>query len=163
MRILLVIALLIGYGSLYPGNFSAPEAGAMKKFLTDWRLFTSLGDLLGNIGLFFPLGMAGILFASDKHAARIPIGGLIFLSLIYAFILQLAQVWLPTRSAALADVIWNMVGMALGIAAARLMGRRSSERIHAFDWASLVPLSVLALWLLIELLPLVPSDRKSVV
>ena len=157
MRILLVIALLIGYGSLYPGDFSAPEAGAMKEFLTDWRLFTSLGDLLGNIALFFPLGMAGILFASDKQAARIRISGLIFLSLIYAFALQLAQVWLPTRSAALADVIWNMVGMALGIAAAGMIGRRSSERMHAFDWASIVPLSVLALWLLTELLPLVPS------
>ena len=59
MRILFVIALLIGYGSLYPGDFLTPEAGAVKKFLTDWRLFTSLGDLLGNIALFFPLGMAG--------------------------------------------------------------------------------------------------------
>lgn len=157
MRILLVIALLIGYGSLYPGNFSAPEAGAMKKFLTDWRLFTSLGDLLGNIALFFPLGMAGILFASDKRAATIRISWLLFLSLFYAFALQLAQVWLPTRSAALADVIWNMVGMALGIAAARLIGRRSSEKMHVFDWASLAPLSVLVLWLLTELLPLVPS------
>ena len=157
MRILLVIALLIGYGSLYPGNFSAPEAGAMKQFLTDWRLFTSLGDLLGNIALFFPLGMAGILFASDKRATTIRISWLLFLSLFYAFALQLAQVWLPTRSAALADVIWNMVGMALGIAAARLTGRRSSEKMHAFDWASLAPLSVLVLWILTELLPLVPS------
>ena len=157
MRILLVIVLLIGYGSLYPGDFSAPGAGAAKKFLTDWRLFTSLGDLLGNIALFFPLGMAGILFASARQDATIRITFLLFLAFFYSFALQLAQVWLPSRSAALADVIWNMVGMTLGMAAAHLIGKRSPERMHAFDWASLAPLSVLVLWLLTELLPLVPS------
>ena len=88
MRIIFVIALLIGYGSLYPGNFSAPEAGAMKKFLTDWRLFTSLRGPSGAISRCFPLGMAGILSASDKRAATIRISWLLFLSLFYAFTLS---------------------------------------------------------------------------
>jgi VanZ family protein len=157
MRVLSVIVVLIAYGSLYPGDISEPDADAVKQFLTSWNLFTSRGDMLGNVALFFPLGMAGILFTRKKFDSGIGVAALLFLALIYSFSLQLAQVWLPSRSAALADVAWNMVGTAAGIASAHLIATRSSARGHPLDVPSLVPLVVLALWLLTELLPLVPS------
>ena len=157
MRVLSVIVVLIAYGSLYPGDISEPDAGAVKRFLTDWNLLTSRGDMLGNVALFFPLGMAGILFTRKRFDSRIGFATLLFLALIYSFSLQLAQVWLPSRSAALADVAWNMVGMAAGVATAHLMATRLSARGQPLDIASLVPLVVLVLWLLTELLPLVPS------
>ena len=69
-RILAIILLLIAYGSLYPGNFSAPPAGSVHRFLTDFRWFTSLGDVLGNIALFFPLGMAGVIFPRSGTSGR---------------------------------------------------------------------------------------------
>lgn len=157
MRVLSTIAILIAYGSLYPGDFSASGTGAAKKFLTDWRLFTSRGDLLGNLALFFPLGMASVLFAPHSLNSTTRIAWALFLAFVFSFMLQLAQVWLPSRSAALADVIWNMAGMAGGMVAAYLIRKRSPEGVHAFDFASLAALSVLVLWLLTELLPLVPS------
>lgn len=157
MRILAVILLLIAYGSLYPGDFSAPPEGAVKTFLTDFRWFTSRGDVLGNIALFFPLGMASIIFSPDRLDSRGRIAGYLLLALVYAFALQLAQVWLPSRSAALADVVWNMTGMISGMAAAGLVAKRSPGNVQLFNYASLIPLSVLMLWLLTELLPLVPS------
>jgi VanZ family protein len=157
MRVLSVIVVLIAYGSLYPGDISEPDADAVKQFLTSWNLFTSRGDMLGNVALFFPLGMAGILFTRKKFDSGIGVAALLFLALIYSFSLQLAQVWLPSRSAALADVAWNMVGTAAGIASAHLIATRSSARGQPSDVASLVPLVVLVLWLLTELLPLVPS------
>lgn len=157
MRVLSVIVVLIAYGSLYPGDISEPDADAVKQFLTSWNLFTSRGDMLGNVALFFPLGMAGILFTRKRSDSRIGVATLLFLALIYSFGLQLAQVWLPSRSAALADVAWNMVGTAAGIATAHLIATRSSARGQPLDVPSLVPLVVLVLWLLTELLPLVPS------
>jgi VanZ family protein len=157
MRVLSVIVVLITYGSLYPGDISEPDAGAVKQFLTDWNLLTSRGDMLGNVALFFPLGMAGILFTRKRFDSRIGVATLLFLALVYSFSLQLAQVWLPSRSAALADVAWNMVGMAAGVATAHLMATRLSARGQPLDVVSLVPLVVLVLWLLTELLPLVPS------
>lgn len=132
----------------------------MRRFLTDLRMFTSLGDVLGNIALFFPLGTAGILFlpAKPDHTSRIL--RLMVLALIYSFVLQLAQVWLPSRSAAMADVVWNMVGMVLGIivgmSAPRIPISRESENGQTAG-QSLLPLLILGLWLIVELLPLVPS------
>ncbi|SCY17669.1 VanZ like family protein [Nitrosospira sp. Nl5] len=157
MRVLSVIAILIAYGSLYPGDFATPGAGATKEFLTDWRLFTSRGDLLGNLALFFPLGIVGILFASPSPSVTIRVAWLLLLALAFSFVLQLAQVWLPSRSPALADVMWNMAGMMLGMATAHLIGKRTSGRVRAFDSASLAAQSILVLWLLTELLPLVPT------
>lgn len=157
MRILSIIAVLIAYGSLYPGNFSESDAGAMKKFFTDWRVVTSRGDMLGNLVLFFPLGMAGILLAPHNRNATIRATCLLLLAFVFSFVLQLAQVWLPSRSAALADVIWNMAGMTLGLAIAYLIKKYAPRRVRSFDSPSLAALSVLGLWLLMELLPLVPS------
>lgn len=161
MRILAVILVLIAYGSLYPGNFSAPPAGSVEEFLTDFRWFTSLGDVLGNIALFFPLGMAGILLMPGKGDSSNRIPGLLVLALVYALALQLAQVWLPSRSAAMADVMWNMTGTVLGIivgmAVPRLAINHESKTGQTVVPHSLLPLSILGLWLLMELVPLVPS------
>ncbi|WP_107761322.1 VanZ family protein [Nitrosospira multiformis] len=161
MRILAIILLLIAYGSLYPGNFSAPPAGSVQRFLTDFHWFTSLGDVLGNIGLFFPLGMAGVIFLPLRGSSRTHIAGILFLALLFAFSLQLAQVWLPSRSPALADVVWNTVGMMLGIAAGSItvsvLPKPTLTDDNFFNHNTVVPLLVLGLWLLAELLPLVPS------
>lgn len=157
MRILSIIAILIAYGSLYPGNFSESDAGAVKKFFTDWRVITSRGDMLGNLVLFFPLGMVGILLAPHNRNTTIRAACLLLLAFVFSFALQLAQVWLPSRSAALADVIWNMAGMTLGLAIAYLIKKYAPRGVRSFDSASLAALSVLGLWLLMELLPLVPS------
>ena len=160
MRILAIILLLIAYGSLYPGNFSAPPEGSVQRFLTDFHWFTSLGDVVGNIALFFPLGMAGVIFLHSRTSSRNEPIVLFFMSFVYAFALQFAQIWLPSRSAALTDVVWNMVGAISGMWVAHLVAasfRKNKEKAASFDYSSLLPLSVLALWLLSQLIPLVPS------
>ena len=159
-RILAIILLLIAYGSLYPGDFSAPPAGSVQRFLTDFHWFTSLGDVVGNIALFFPLGMAGVIFPRSRTSGRNRATILVFLAFVYAFALQFAQIWLPSRFAALTDVVWNMVGMISGMWAAHLVAthfRKNKEKVASFDYSSLLPLSILALWLLSQLVPLVPS------
>src|SRR4051812_1497911 len=157
MRILLVIALLIAYGSLYPGDFSPSGTGAVGKFLTNWDWFTSLGDLLGNVTLFFPLGVTGMFLASGTPNGAARTAWMLFLAFVFSFALQLAQVWLPSRSAALADVVWNMAGMMLGMAAAHLIGKHTLNAARPLDSASIIPLLILVLWVITELLPLVPS------
>jgi hypothetical protein len=157
MRILSVILLLIAYGSLYPGDFSAPPPGALQAFLTNFTWFTSIGDLLGNIALFFPLGIAAVLFSSSRRHTGTQVGVALLLAFIFSLALQSAQVWLPSRTAALADVLANMVGMTLGMIVATLVAKRATAGTHSLSYGELIPLSVLVLWLLTESLPLVPT------
>jgi hypothetical protein len=158
MRVLLVIAVLIAYGSLYPGDFSPSRGGdAVGKFLTDWRWFTSLTDLLGNVALFFPLGVAAMFLLSRKSNIATRSIGALFLAFVFSFALQLAQVWLPSRSAALADVMWNMAGMMLGMSSAYMTEKHALGNARLRRPAAAIPLLILMLWVTAELLPLVPS------
>ncbi|SFW20248.1 VanZ family protein [Nitrosovibrio sp. Nv17] len=157
MRILLAILALIAYGSLYPGDFAPPEPGALRQFLTDWSLFTTQGDLLGNIALFFPLGAACMLLRPDWMKDSVHTFLLGLFALTYSFALQLAQVWLPTRTAGLADVLWNMTGLLLGMGVAHAIGRYRPKLAHIPGAGASAPLWILLLWLLTELLPLVPT------
>lgn len=152
----LIISLLIAYGSLYPLDITAPPPSAWRAFLYDWSLFTSSGDVLGNILLFFPFGLVGIWSVSIRNTI-VRDAMVLTLAFILAFSLQLAQVWLPSRSAALVDVVWNMAGTGLGIVVAHMVVGRAAGGKLTIPSASLAPLSLLILWLLAELSPLVPS------
>lgn len=155
-RFFLIITFLIVYGSLYPLDITEPPPSAWRGFLGDWSLYTSSGDVLGNIALFFPFGLAGTWSLSMRNAA-IRDALVLALAFIFAFSLQLAQVWLPSRSAALVDVVWNLAGTGFGIVAAHLAVGRAGAGMVAIPSARLVPLGLLILWLLAELSPLVPS------
>ncbi|MXS84665.1 VanZ family protein [Nitrosomonas sp. HPC101] len=158
-KILIVLILLITYGSLYPGNFTSTAPGAFEQFFTDPRWTPSIGDILGNIVLFLPLGIAGErAIRSQNKTLKLLL--LSIASFIFSLVLQILQIWLPTRSAALADVFWNMVGLFSGIGISILTKQMLSSlpgRQSFSNNKAILPLAILCLWLCSELLPLVPS------
>lgn len=159
-KILIVLVLLITYGSLYPGNFSHADADAFEQFFTNVLWVTSIGDLLGNIALFLPLGINGGWIIHTRYRIT---HLLLWLTagFIFALTLQILQIWLPTRSAVLADVLWNMVGLLFGIGIGFLVRRslssRSLDRLSLLRTGTIIPFVILLLWTGSELLPLVPS------
>lgn len=157
MKTLLIITLLIIYGSLYPGDFLTPEQGAFEKFFTDWRWTTSLSDMLGNVMLFIPFGLVSSLIAGTHYHSRTRLFLFFFSGFTLALILQIAQIWLPSRSAILADVIWNMVGLAIGVVIAFFIKKFTQTKVHALDIKIVIPLTILILWIISELVPLVPA------
>ena len=104
------------YGSLYPFDFSLGALGNvdMAMFLTDWRLFSSRGDLLGNISLFLPYGFFGMLAVRREQSRSARFVALAVFRLFVAEWLQFLQFALPSRDDALGDVIWNAAGLAIG-------------------------------------------------
>lgn len=157
MKTLLIITLLIIYGSLYPGNFLTPEQDAFEKFLLDWRWTTSLSDMLGNVILFIPFGLVSSLIAEKHYRSSMRLALFFFSGFVLALVLQIAQIWLPSRSAILADVIWNMVGLLMGIIIAAFVKKFTQTKIHTLNTQVVIPLAILILWLCSELIPLVPS------
>jgi VanZ family protein len=160
-RILLILAALIVYGSLYPFNFVVPpsNAAAWDRLLYDWTPFTSRGDALGNLGLFVPFGFAAVFSVPGRSRSGAAPGvvPILIVSFALATALQIAQIYFPPRTPAMADVIWNMIGAGLGIAAGWLARGHIALKWRGWQDAYAIPLVVLALWFSAELLPFVPS------
>ncbi|MDP1654457.1 MAG: VanZ family protein [Rhodocyclaceae bacterium] len=151
-----LVALFIFYGSLYPFNFSAAPHNALYQLVADWHLISSRGDILGNIGLFIPWGAACLATVAPVHHMRSAVLVTIGLGLLLALSAQIGQIWVPSRDPALGDVVWNMVGCALGMSLGKFfLARPTSSKPNP---GQTQPANVLLVgWLLIELLPLVPS------
>lgn len=151
-----VLALLITIGSLYPFEVATPEPGAVRRLFSDWTLLSSRGDMLGNAALFVPWGLVGMLAGAARvgtiRAAMVNVAA----GFILALACQVAQLWVPARTAAMADVFWNMVGVAVGL----VVGRQAMRRVRSGVGGSSVPLApavLLGAWLLAYWLPLLPS------
>ncbi|MFT3733444.1 MAG: VanZ family protein [Rhodocyclaceae bacterium] len=156
-RVLTVgVALLIAYGSLFPFHFMADvDVAQARRALWEHAgdLWTNFPDVMGNVLLFLPCGLL-IAFMAGRPATRL---AQFFAWLMFALLVQIAQFWVPERSASLADVLWNGVGCGIGVVAGlayrRLDMARDRQEIP-FEPLSMI---VALCWLGAELAPFVPS------
>lgn len=153
--VMLTLVALVAYGSLFPFQFQSVNGDLgtlLAGFFGRWGSDGRLTDLLGNVALFMPLGLAaGYRFDAEPVRAPALLFTLLWLTL-FATALQIAQLWLPDRNAALSDVFWNLVGTVAGLVAARaLTGVRLRFQAHP------AVLLLLAGWLLSQTAPLVPA------
>lgn len=154
LALLAALALLIVYGSLYPFDVSQPEPYALQRLFSNWTLSSTRGDMLGNLALFVPWGLAGMLTSGQPTGARRAVVITALAGFVLALGCQIAQLWIPSRNAALADVFWNMLGLAAGL----VLGRKARKRVNTGSSAASFGAScLLGAWLLAYWLPLVPS------
>jgi hypothetical protein len=156
MRVILIgILVLIAYGSLFPLNFTPRDANASDiSALFSWPSRLSLGDVVGNLALFAPLGFLLGVMRSPNWL----IFGFLF-SVLYAAGLQYMQFWFPPRVPSGSDFVFNVVGCAASIVAGifttnRLESADYSPRKAARAWAAL---ALVALWVASRWFPLVPT------
>jgi VanZ family protein len=164
MRFLLaIVSALIAYGSLYPFAFAAPSGHALREIAAlPYNPFaTARGDLIANIALFVPFGFFGVL-SLPRLAPRLSLPIVIATGAVFAFLLQLGQIFVPPRDPSLIDVVWNIAGVSLGSALALLPWAHSLATARG-PW-TLEPPSLLALfWIASQWMPLVPSlDLKRI-
>ncbi|WP_028471274.1 VanZ family protein [Neptunomonas japonica] len=156
------VCFLIAYGSLFPFEFSINiDDAVFLAFINSWNDQTSLGDVLGNIILFIPYGFLGLVaFAKSKVSVTL-IASLSALGILLALACQVAQLYLPSRSPALVDVYWNILGLVIGVAFAYSYKVRifiKSVELYSFSF----PFVLLGLWGASRLVPFVPSiDLQS--
>jgi VanZ family protein len=148
-----VVAFII-YGSLFPFDFVGPGL-PVDRFLAEYDVFANQSDALDNFFLFVPLGV-GLVLAFRDGAARV-IAALLSI-LVLAIGIQLIQLYLPSRTASLADAFWNTIGMGAGFLVA--------QRVHRALRAQLAGQAVgrdmflaglVLLWLSYESFPFVPT------
>ncbi len=155
MRLLItLIYFLIAYGSLFPFHFSAEEFSQHYSQLLSVQV-SGIGDVLGNILLFIPLGF----LSSLKNSAEQPQLKkdkylLWFIVFVFAFLLQIIQIAIPERDQNILDVVLNMVGFALGyigISAINIQALKVQPKL------AYLPIAIGLTYILSELSPFVPS------
>ena len=155
-----VTVALIAFGSLYPFDFTSETTDVWRELTGAAGQAVSLADLLGNVSLFVPFGLFAMLAQSEHRAAGARLAVTMLGAAILALLLQFAQLWLPSRVASLLDVAWNLAGAAGGaaLASVALSAARLSPAAHLWhDPLARVAGLLLALYLLGELVPLVPT------
>ncbi len=156
-----ICLLLATHGSLYPWRLAWPAAGLSRAWEELWALhglWSGLGDVVGNVALFTPLG---VLMLLHLEGSRLPprwrLPAMLVLGTLFAWLLQALQVFVPERDPELSDVVWNLLGLLVGAALARglpaLLARLGNRALQ--DQA--LPLGLAALWLALEWWPLTPT------
>lgn len=151
-----LLGLLIAYGSLYPFDFVAPQAWlpALRQMLADTGLWSSPGDVLGNILLFLPWGLATAWQPGTALRRLLPA---LLAGLVLAAALQVMQIALPSRDAAVSDIVWNTVGLLLGQFALAPLAARLHHPTREHADGQMLAWGLAALWLAGETLPFIPS------
>lgn len=149
-----ITCILIVYGSLYPFDFSPPSRLGWQAFFSPLQIQRSRPDIVSNIVLFIPLGLFAAL-GFGRQWGRVALFGI--LGALFAVALQLLQLYLPSRTAALTDAVWNFIGLSLGIAGASFAHKKISPSWSGTRHLAWARFSFLALWLSAELLPFVPT------
>lgn len=150
--------VLVIHGSLYPWSFAWPTAGfqaAWRSLWTQITLWTGLGDVVGNIALFVPLG---VLMFLDCKAMAVRRRWLLVLVVgtLFALALQVLQIFVPERDPELSDVAWNTLGLLLGLIAAHLL-RRTGLGVSETGTSRHLHFGLVVIWLTIEWWPLIPT------
>jgi VanZ family protein len=156
---LLLVAALISYGSLYPFHLAWPPSleHALEELFSHPDWWTSLSDVAGNVLLFVPMGVAIVVATDGRTNAGAWRAMWIVLSLALALLLQVAQVFVPSRSAAMADVLWNGVGLGIGLVLGKAARALMQRLAIGGDRLAAMSALVLAFWGGWRLWPFVPT------
>lgn len=153
LRLLVVLALLIAYVSLYPFRFRTDLVLPEPPY--------SAVDMVANVLLFLPFGLLARWLSGVGHAAdratrnRLALWLLAGASLAAA--LQWLQLFVPGRLASLMDVGMNWIGLGCGAAMAPWLSPRRWQRLDTFWFDSRAGLLLIA-WLSAQLSPFLPGE-----
>ncbi|VAX06216.1 hypothetical protein MNBD_ALPHA03-1719 [hydrothermal vent metagenome] len=156
-KIFAFFIFIIIYGSLFPFTFS-PHEGSSEQwdiFLRSYYPITSLGDILGNIALFIPFGYLGIECMRPSMRSRPAYLKILAAGILLAFILQLIQVYISSRSPAMADVYWNGVGIVIGFILLDFI-KKYFPKLSITEAAN-TPVILSFFWLLYLFFPFIPT------
>lgn len=147
------VIVFIIYGSLFPFDFrDQPESFDTLLSRANWLGNTA--DALDNFLLFVPLGLA-LAICFQRLRGRLVAAALAILTLGLG--IQVIQLYLPSRTASLSDVLWNGMGLLAGLLVASAVRQWLGKRLAAPVTANPFALLLVLLWFCYESFPFVPT------
>ena len=160
---LLVMMVLVTYGSFFPFNYAPHQAGwtDIYSLLSPPAGKVSVTDIVGNVLLFIP---PGALLAMPRLKAQRWV--LLFGCIMVAALIQYFQFWFPDRDPSGLDALLNVfgifIGLGLGSLALAMLWRWNFHDLPNPQWVP-VATGFLLLWIAYRWFPLVPTlDLQNV-
>jgi VanZ family protein len=160
VRILLIVLLLVAYGSLYPFDFHSRPLAASAPWilLHSWPPGverTVLADVVLNILIYLPVGFLGSLAWGKKRS--------LVLAAAFSACIEVLQLFDDSRMCSTLDLVSNIAGGAGGVWLAQVYGKRVARLLAESPVrAALRPtpaLLLLGCWIGYQTFPLIPHLR----
>jgi VanZ family protein len=157
------IAAVILYGSLFPFHFRAVvvPGGPLSALLSTWNIPDDRGDVVSNFFLYLPLGVFSV--RALRTLPRWLAAALVTLAgFALSMCIEMAQLYIPGRDSAMADVYANTVGAFAGALTAACLkrdltpGARVTMLRQEIVWRPFAIL-LIACWLGNRLFPYFPA------
>ena len=158
--LLAVVTGLIVYVSLFPFRFVEQGPGLLEALRTiSWQR-AGRGDIFNNLLLYAPFGFCAALVLEPRSGRTGALVGALVLGVSLSLLLELLQASVPGRVSSLRDLALNGAGALAGAAFGSVfhaITSRISPQNPSGARSSSVALSIIVLWLLVRLWPLVPD------
>ncbi|MFP4037760.1 MAG: VanZ family protein, partial [Desulfobacteraceae bacterium] len=154
----LLYTLFVAYGSTYPFDFRPEQAASTGLWaVLSYKNVISIGDVAANLVLFMPFGFLGVRAMKSPFRHVYYMIWITLCSLLFSYLLQYLQIFIPDRVPSSLDVILNTAGgLAAGVFSVvnrfRFFGGKRGLEL----WKS-VPLLLAGLWPAGRLAPFLPS------
>ncbi len=111
---------LIAYGSLYPWHFHAVQlpADPLTILLNSWNFSFNrfyLRDILVNIAIYIPAGLTGELAFRRFRKPWLSLTGPVVICAALSATVEMTQLFVPSRTCSVVDLITNVFGSILGV------------------------------------------------
>ncbi len=161
--LLIAVAALIVYGSLYPFNFKpdAIEGGILQAMRQMSWARAGRGDRISNVLLYLPLGFCLFLWLNSRFHRGASMLLATALGTALSLSVEIAQVYVSSRVSSLMDLSLNCAGTALGATvglAWSMLNRLLHQPLHAEKPAADPGAAIILFtWLAWRFVPLVPQ------
>lgn len=166
-RLLLLVAALLAYGSLFPWKFEFTSAAGnpLAVVLHGWPSYWNryvLRDIVLNIVIYAPFGFVATLAFRRKLSRPMAAAAAVVLGFLFSVSMELLQVYVPGRDPSLSDVLTNTIGSTAGAlfaiwfeAPLRRLGERRASRFGA------AAVLFLLAWAVVQLYPFFPAIGRT--
>lgn len=155
--LLIITSAFIAYGSLYPFHFTLHQATHNLIHIMQNPFDAGRSDAISNVILFIPFGLFAFytnLPTSSNSKKAIMV---MLLAIGFSTILQLMQIFIPSRVPSTDDIFWNTVGTFFGFLAALIIKPWLQQQSIEAKPQQILTIVVIASWLAYQLIPFVPA------
>jgi len=169
-RVLLIVIVIIVYGSLYPWEFHSIQLAASPLWVLahSWPTVINrfvLLDIAINLLLYIPIGVFGFLAFRQNLRGGFAVMVSLLAGIVLSSSIEMIQLFDDARDCSAFDVVCNVTGTAIGVGLASLYQRWLKQIVARAESARFFhPTGALLLaytWLAYEVFPLFPSFSRT--